>query len=135
MIDAGYVATTREAFDRWLGRGCPAFVERPGVSPEEVIAIVHSAGGLVSLAHPGRTGIDDRISGLRAAGLDAIEVYHSDHDAGMVAAYLAMARHLDFMITGGSDFHGDPAHGITPGTSVLPESEWARLVGRRRTDG
>ncbi|HVG69579.1 MAG TPA: PHP domain-containing protein [Vicinamibacterales bacterium] len=135
MIDAGYVATTREAFDKWLGRGCPAFVERPGASPEEVIAIVHRAGGLVSLAHPGRTGIDDRIAALRHAGLDAIEVFHSDHDAAMVTAYLAMARELDFMITGGSDFHGDPAHGIAPGTSVLPETEWTRLVGTRRTDG
>ncbi len=135
MIDAGYVATTQEAFDKWLGRGCPAFIERPGASPEEVIGIVHRAGGLVSLAHPGRTLIDDRIAALRSAGLDAIEVYHSDHDASAVTAYLAMARQLDFMVTGGSDFHGDPAHGIAPGASVLPESEWTRLVGARRTDG
>lgn len=135
MIDAGYVATTQEAFDKWLGRGCPAFIERPGASPEEVIGIVHRAGGLVSLAHPGRTLIDDRIAALRSAGLDAIEVYHSDHDATAVTAYLAMARQLDFMVTGGSDFHGDPAHGIAPGASVLPESEWTRLVGARRTDG
>jgi len=135
MIDAGYVATTQEAFDKWLGRGCPAFIERPGASPEEVIGIVHRAGGLVSLAHPGRTLIDHRIAALRSAGLDAIEVYHSDHDASAVTAYLAMARQLDFMVTGGSDFHGDPAHGIAPGASVLPESEWTRLVGARRTDG
>ena len=135
MIDAGYVATTREAFDKWLGPGGPAFIERPGASPEEVIEIVHRAGGLVSLAHPGRTLIDDRITALRGAGLDAIEVYHSDHDASTVTAYLAMARQLDFMITGGSDFHGDPAHGIAPGASVLPEGEWTRLVGARRTDG
>ncbi|MGH9238363.1 MAG: PHP domain-containing protein [Vicinamibacterales bacterium] len=135
MIDAGYVATTREAFDKWLGQGCPAFIERTGASPEEVIGIVHRAGGLASLAHPGRTRIDERIAALRSAGLDAIEVYHSDHDAHTVTAYLAMARQLDFMITGGSDFHGDPAHGIAPGASVLPEREWTRLVGARRTDG
>ena len=130
MIDAGYVATTREAFDRWLGQGCPAFIERAGASPEEVIGIVHRAGGLVSLAHPGRTRIDQRIAALRDAGLDAIEVYHSDHDAGMVATYLELARQLDVMITGGSDFHGDPAYGIEPGVSVLPEREWNRLAAR-----
>ena len=135
MIQAGYVATTREAFDKWLGRGCPAFIERPGASPEEVIGIVHRAGGLISLAHPGRTLIDDRIAALRSAGLDAIEVYHSDHDASTVTSYLALARQLDLMVTGGSDFHGDPAHGIAPGASVLPESEWARLAGARRADG
>ena len=135
MIEAGYVATTREAFDRWLGQGCPAFIERSGASPEEVIAIIHRAGGLVSLAHPGRTRIDARIVTLRDAGLDAIEVYHSDHDTDMVATYLALANQLTFMITGGSDFHGDPAHGIEPGTSVLPEREWNRLVVARGMDG
>ncbi len=135
MIEAGYVATTREAFDRWLGQGRPAFIERAGASPEQVIGIVHRSGGLVSLAHPGRTRIDDRIAPLRDAGLDAIEVFHSDHDADMVATYLELARQLDFMITGGSDFHGDPAHGIEPGASVLPEREWNRLVAARGMDG
>jgi predicted metal-dependent phosphoesterase TrpH len=135
MIEAGYVATTREAFDRWLGQGRPAFVERAGAPPEEVIRIVHRAGGLVSLAHPGRTRIDGRIAALRDAGLDAIEVYHSDHDADLVATYLELARRLGFRITGGSDFHGDPAHGIEPGASALPEREWNRLVAGRGRDG
>jgi predicted metal-dependent phosphoesterase TrpH len=134
MIEAGYVSSTREAFDTWLGKGCPAFIERAGASPEEVIAIVHRAGGIVSLAHPGRTRIDDRIAALRDAGLDAIEVYHSDHDPAMVTTYLAMARQLDFLVTGGSDFHGDPTHGIEPGGSRLPEDEWARLLGSRGID-
>ena len=132
MIDAGYVATTTEAFDRWLAQGCPAYVERQGSSPEEVIAIVHRAGGIASLAHPGRTRIDERIPALREAGLDAIEVYHSDHDADMSAAYLALARRLDVLVTGGSDFHGEPAHGIEPGASFLPEADWERLLAAHR---
>lgn len=130
MIKAGYVADTREAFDKWLGRGCPAFIERTGASPEEVIQIVHGARGLASLAHPGRTGIDPRIRALRDAGLDAIEVYHSDHDEHAVAKYLAVARELDLLITGGSDFHGDPAHGLEPGASTLPSEHWQRLAAR-----
>ena len=69
------------AFDLWLGRDRPAFVPRSGSSPETVIATIHQAEGLASLAHPGRTAIDARIPALRDAGLDAIEVYHSDHDA------------------------------------------------------
>ena len=132
MIDAGYVATTTEAFDRWLAQGCPAYVERQGSSPEEVIAIVHRAGGIASLAHPGRTRIDDRIPALREAGLDAIEVYHSDHDADMAASYQALARRLDVLVTGGSDFHGDPAHGIEPGASFLPEADWERLFAAHK---
>jgi hypothetical protein len=128
MIDAGHVTSIREAFDQWLGQGRPAFIERMGASPEDVIAIVHRAGGIISLAHPGRTRCDERIPGMREAGLDAIEVYHSDHDAEMTAFYLAMAGRLDLLITGGSDFHGEPGHGIEPGASVLPEPEWGRLL-------
>ena len=135
MIDAGYVADTREAFDKWLGRGCPAFVARTGAPPEEVIAIVHRAGGLVSLAHPGRTRIDDRIEPLRAAGLDAIEVYHSDHDAAAVARYTAFARTLGLLVTGGSDFHGEPVHGIQPGNAHLPRDHWEALAARAGHDG
>ena len=131
MIDAGYVTDTREAFDRWLGRGCPAFIPRTGAPPEEVIAIVHASGGLVSLAHPGRTEIDDRIEALRHAGLDAIEVYHSDHDPAAVARYAERARELELLTTGGSDFHGDPAHGIEPGGAGLPRDEWERLFAAR----
>ena len=131
MIDAGYVADIREAFDKWLARGCPAFIERAGASPEEVVAIVHRAGGLASLAHPGRTGIDDRIPQLCDAGLDVIEVYHSDHDAAAVDRYGRLARGLGVLVSGGSDFHGDPAHGFEPGQSTLPDSEWERLYAAR----
>jgi predicted metal-dependent phosphoesterase TrpH len=127
LIAAGYVKDTREAFDKWLGRGCPAFVERSGAAPEEVIAIVHRAGGLASLAHPGRTDIDRRLDALCRAGLDAIEVYHSDHTPGDIARYARVARTLGLLVTGGSDFHGDPAHGLEPGGSTLPADEWDRL--------
>ena len=135
MIAAGHVATTNEAFDRWLGQGRPAFVERVGPTPEQVIGTLHRAGGIASLAHPGRTKIDGRIAALREAGLDAIEAYHSDHDAAATDGYLALARGLDLLVTGGSDFHGDPAHGLEPGASTLPQLEWERLSGARRTHG
>ena len=135
MIAAGHVATTNEAFDKWLGQGRPAFVERAGPSPEEVIETLHRAGGIASLAHPGRTKIDGRIAALREAGLDAIEAYHSDHDTAAIDAYLALARGLDLLVTGGSDFHGDPAHGLEPGASTLPQLEWDRLSGARLKHG
>jgi predicted metal-dependent phosphoesterase TrpH len=127
MIAAGHVASTREAFDRWLGRGMPAFVARTGASPEAVIRVVHRAGGLVSLAHPGRTLIDARIPALKHAGLDAVEAYHTDHDPANVERYLRIARSLDLLVTGGSDFHGDPARAFEPGSTALPSTEWERL--------
>jgi predicted metal-dependent phosphoesterase TrpH len=128
---AGHVADSKEAFDRFLGAGGPAFVSRPGSPPEVVVGIIHGAGGLASLAHPGRTRLDARIEALALAGLDALEVYHSDHDAVAVRHYRRMAQELGLLMTGGSDFHGDPAHGIEPGVATLPAEEWQRLNAAR----
>jgi predicted metal-dependent phosphoesterase TrpH len=131
MVAAGYVADTREAFDKWLARDQPAFVPRSGPSPETVIETIHRAGGLASLAHPGRTLIDARIPALRDAGLDALEAYHSDHDAPSVERYHRMADALGLLLTGGSDYHGDPVHGVSIGRSTLPSECWQRLHAAR----
>jgi predicted metal-dependent phosphoesterase TrpH len=128
MIARGYVTTRREAFDLWLGAGRPAFLPRDGARPEQVIEVAHAAGGVVSLAHPGRTGLADaRVRELGSAGLDAIEVYHSDHDAALVARYAALADDLNILRTGGSDFHGDPASPVRIGGAFLPSEYWERL--------
>jgi len=127
MVAAGYVADTREAFDRWLATNRPAFVPRSGVPPGEVINVVHAAGGLVSLAHPGQTDVDAHISAYAEAGLDAIELYHPDHDAEAVDRYRHIATQLKLLATGGSDFHGDADHGCEPGAVALPVDEWIRL--------
>jgi hypothetical protein len=124
---AGHVTSIGEAFDRFLGQDRPAFVPRAGLPPVEVIRLVHGAGGLVSLAHPGRTRIDARIAALAAAGLDALEVHHSDHDAPTGQRYHAMAVQLGLLETGGSDFHGDPARRLEPGAATLPFDAWERL--------
>ncbi|HEY9461457.1 MAG TPA: PHP domain-containing protein [Vicinamibacterales bacterium] len=131
MVAAGHVADTREAFDKWLGSDQPAFVPRSGPSPEMVIQTIHRAGGLASLAHPGRTRIDARIPALRDAGLDALEAYHSDHDAVAAERYHRLADDLGLLITGGSDYHGDPVHGVSIGSSTLPSECWQRLHAAR----
>jgi predicted metal-dependent phosphoesterase TrpH len=120
MVAAGHVADSRQAFDRWLATGRPAFVPRAGAPPEEVIPLVRGAGGLASLAHPGQTAIDARISELCVAGLDAIEVYHPEHDSASTERYRRLASRLRLLVTGGSDFHGDPSHGLEPGSVTLP---------------
>jgi predicted metal-dependent phosphoesterase TrpH len=127
MIAAGYVTSLADAFDRWLGRQCPAFVPRVGPSPEAVIETIQAAHGIASLAHPGRTRIDARIPALRAAGLDALEVFHSDHGPDDRSRYLGLARELRLLVSGGSDFHGEPARGMEPGHASLPVDEWSML--------
>lgn len=133
MILAGHAATMSDVFDRWLGQGRPGFVPREGPSCETVIAAIHSAGGLASLAHPGKTAIDSRIPALCAAGLDAIEVHHSDHDQALVEHYARMAREAGVLSTGGSDFHGDPQQRRAPGSRCLPEAEWFQLQAKARS--
>lgn len=127
MIAAGYVTDTRDAFDRWLATGRPAFVARAGAPPRDVIAIVHAAGGLVSLAHPGQTAVDERIVSYKEAGLDALEAFHPDHDTASIERYRGVAAHLGLLVTGGSDFHGDASHGWEPGAVTLPPDAWLRL--------
>jgi predicted metal-dependent phosphoesterase TrpH len=133
LVEAGYAADTREVFDRWLGDGCDAFVPRSGASPEAVVTIIHRAGGLASLAHPGNLRRELPLGPLADAGLDAIEVFHPDHDRAQVDRYLGLARELGLLVTGGSDFHGDSAHGLEPGSVTLPAAEFERL--RRAADG
>jgi predicted metal-dependent phosphoesterase TrpH len=131
LVAKGHAASTDQAFERWLGRGKPAFVPRVGASLPEVIARIHEAKGLASLAHPALVKDDEWVGGLAADGLDALEAYHSDHDAGATARYLALAAKMGVVVSGGSDFHGDPSHGPTqPGAVALPQQEYERLVHR-----
>jgi len=131
LVAAGHAKDVRDAFDRWLGTGRPGFVSRVGPRPEAVIATVHEAGGLISLAHPGRTQIDEHIAALQAAGLDALEVYHSDHDDATVQHYAALVAQGGLLATGGSDFHADPSSSVRPGSVTLPRHLWERLLAAR----
>lgn len=133
MVDAGHVADMRQAFDRWLSRGRPGFVERCGPAPRSVIDIIHAAGGVASIAHPGQQHLDASLSALAAVGLDAVEAFHPDHDAALVLKYVELARRLNLCLTGGSDFHGDSSHGLSPGSVTLPADEWQQLQSRRRS--
>ena len=129
LVAGGHVASTDEAFDRWLKRGKPAFVPRLGASPGEVISHIHAAKGIASLAHPALLGHDEWIGGLVSEGLDALEAYHSEHDSVATARYLAMASTLGLAVSGGSDFHGDPSHGPGhPGAVSLPRDAYEKLV-------
>jgi predicted metal-dependent phosphoesterase TrpH len=133
LVAEGHVATTDEAFERWLARGRPAFVPRAGAQPAEVISRIHDAGGIASLAHPALIDSDACIDEFAKSGLDAVEAYHSEHTPDDTARYLDLARRLGLCVTGGSDFHGDPSHGpAEPGAVVLPPTEFDRLLAHAR---
>lgn len=132
LLAAGHVATRDEAFRRFLEAGAPAFVSRCGASPADVVAIVHEAGGIVSMAHPGLTKRDDLIPLLAAGGLDALEVRHPDHDPATEAKYRAMARELGLLVTGGSDFHGQTGYRVPKlGIVTLDRADFDALKTRK----
>jgi predicted metal-dependent phosphoesterase TrpH len=140
LVAAGHAASVQDAFDRLLGDGCPAYVARTGIPPGEVIAIIHEAGGLASLAHPGVTRRDERLAEWAAGGLDALEAYHSDHSDAEVALYLERAAALGLLVTGGSDFHGDdPMSHHTRrrvvGGMTLPAAAWTAFSAKRSGTG
>ena len=107
LVAAGHVASVQEAFDRYLADDRPAYVPHHGASPAEVIELVAAGGGVASLAHPGQLKKDDLIPILVAAGLGAIEAYHSSHDPATEEHYLTLAADHGVGVTGGSDYHGE----------------------------
>jgi predicted metal-dependent phosphoesterase TrpH len=131
LVAAGYVETIGEAFERWLAYGRPAFMPRSGPTPEQAFARIHDAGGIASLAHPGLRPADGDIEGYAAAGLDAVEAYHSNHDPETTARYVRLADRLGLAISGGSDYHADTSHGPGgPGSFYLPEHRYESLKAR-----
>lgn len=131
LVAAGHVATVSEGFERWLSPGRPAFIPRLAAAPDEVFARIHDAGGLASVAHPGPLGHDEWLRDFADAGVDAIEAYHSEHDAVMTARYLAAAAEFNLAVTGGSDYHADEKHGASPGSVSLPRAAYERLKALR----
>lgn len=108
LVEAGYVRSVQEAFDLWLGNGKPADVNREKLSPEEAIARVHDAGGVVFCAHAIFMGEDypELVAQLAEWGLDGLEVYYKHYDAETVEAMRQLAERLGLAMSGGSDYHG-----------------------------
>jgi predicted metal-dependent phosphoesterase TrpH len=129
LMQKKVVASAKEAFDRWLANGKPAYVPRDLPSPAEAIQWIKEAKGLAVLAHPTwvKTADDrltDLVRQLKADGLDGVEVHYSTHTARQTHEYLALAKQLGLLVTGGSDFHGvtkpDIEVGIGKGTLHIP---------------
>jgi 3',5'-nucleoside bisphosphate phosphatase len=133
LAEAGHVRKASEAFELYIGEGRPAYVARRSATPAEVVAIIHRAGGVASIAHPGVSSQDALIPELAATGLDALEAYHTDHSAEDTGRYLRLAGDLHLAVTGGSDYHGALSeHSNGLGTVCLPDPDFAAFSARAR---
>jgi predicted metal-dependent phosphoesterase TrpH len=106
LLNRGFIGGVDEAFQRFIGKGRPAFVPKFRLSVADAASLIHRAGGVAIFAHPGLANLDDQFDTLLAAGLDGIEVWHSRHSAAQCKRYLEFATARGCAITGGSDCHG-----------------------------
>jgi hypothetical protein len=133
LVQGGFCGSLDEAFDRFLKKNRPAYVPKFKISAREAIELVHQAGGLASMAHPGLNRSDEVIPALAAAGLDGIECFHSKHTAAMSDYYLDIAARHHLLVTGGSDCHGFSKGKPLVGGCKLPGVHYDRLMEHYKT--
>ena len=126
LMDKGLVPSVKEAFDKYLANGRPAYCGHQAITAEEAIDLIHKAGGIAFVAHLHLIRLSDEdlyafLKRLKAAGLDGIEGYYTDYTPEMQEKFQAMARKLGLQISGGTDFHAamKPHIAIGRGTGNL----------------
>jgi len=138
MVDKRYVQSINEAFDRYLGKGKPAYVDKYRMESDQAIELIRNAGGIPVLAHPGLIEpttdlpFDHLIKTLTSIGLKGIEVYYPEHTPEAVKGYRILAEQFGLLITGGTDFHGalkpDLKMGVGKGDFFVPYELYEKLV-------
>lgn len=144
LVAKQVVASTRKAFEIYLGdRGC-AYVPRATLTPTEAVSVLKEAGATVSFAHPmlinaPEEWLSNTVAELKEAGLDAMEAYHSEHSQKEVRRCVDLADRYELALTGGSDYHGSIKPDISLGTGKgglrVPYHIYEKLVALRTKRG
>ncbi len=130
LVERGYVASVAEAFDRFIGTGKPGYVEKERFRIKEAVALIRSAGGVTSVAHPSIYPDHERIVPMVLdAGVDAVEVYHPEVPAADREMYTNLTRFRGKFVSGGSDDHGKVKKSETLGTVRVPEGVVGWVTG------
>ena len=135
MVEGGWAHDFKDAFDRFLGSGRPAFVPKHRLLMADAIRLVHDAGGLAIWAHPAQEGSREKVASLIPLGLDGVEVRHPSHSAEDTVRLQALADHYRLVSSGGSDWHGASEGPRTLGNMKVPRAVLDRqdeLVASRR---
>lgn len=131
LLERGYVQTIAEAFDRFLGRNGPAYIDREKMPPEQAIDLIRRSGGLAVFAHPTYTqNMEDLVPAFKEAGLTGMEVYYKAYPPETVEQLRQLAEQFDLLPLGGSDFHGlGNADDRELGDIPLPDEAIDRFLG------
>ncbi|MBM3156357.1 MAG: PHP domain-containing protein [Chloroflexi bacterium] len=137
MQEQGFVSSLKEAFDIYIGRNCPAYVERKKLTPVEAVKLVLDAEGLPVLAHPADIeSLELFIQKLKRAGIIGIETYYNGYDSSTIARLEKLAERHDLIASGGSDFHGiDDSIGASMGSVDIPRDSVEKLIRLSRQKG
>lgn len=131
MVAAGHVGSVGEAFEKYLYNGGPAYIARKRLTPEEGVQLLHSAGGVAVLAHPGLVeDYETLIPRLAAAGLDGVEINHPKNTSEVRVRLWELAKQYSLIATGGSDYHNDERGPMA--SEVPPDGCVERLEARAR---
>lgn len=127
LVKKGYIGSLQEAFQKLLGKGKPAYIERFKLSPGEAVSVIEGADGIPVLAHPGLLKRNINIMELLSFGIRGIEVYHTKHTAIDNRIYLEIAKKYEMYVTGGSDYHDTFMHGIPAIGSVSVPNPFEKI--------
>jgi predicted metal-dependent phosphoesterase TrpH len=120
LVARGFATSTEDAFERFLKRGRPAFVERYRMTTAEAINHIKRAGGVAVLAHPALNKVDTHIANMIAQGLDGVEAWHSRQNPAQTQHYLKLAERFGIIAIGGSDCHGEVGGKALLGSVKVP---------------
>jgi predicted metal-dependent phosphoesterase TrpH len=134
MLEKGYVSTFKEAFDKYIAQGGPAYVERSKITPAEAVGIIIKAKGLPVLAHPFTVNEPEKlIKELKEAGLVGMEVYYNNYSPDERKTLAKLATKYELVAAGGSDYHGiDEAAETLLGESGTPLEAAERLIALKQ---
>ena len=138
LVKEKLIGNLDEAFEKYLKKGRPAWIPKTKMSALEAVELIHQAGGLAVMAHPGLNRTDEIIPALVEAGLDGIECFHTKHSTVMSERYLMIAEKHHLLVTGGSDCHGFSKKAPLIGTVKLPYEHVEKLYAAKKkttTDG
>ena len=132
MIAEGWAVDFRDAFERYLGNGKPAYVGKDRLAVADAIGLIHDAGGIAVLAHPAQGGTRERVEAFVREGMDGVEVRHPSHSSEDMARLGALVEHFSLVPSGGSDWHGAAEGPRTLGMMRVPGEWLVRQDGRIR---